>query len=1163
MVVLRPQRNLALRDGEGAVGDVEGDVGVVLGGRLAQGEGAVGETHVVGTSVGALGLGLGAADEHDVARRNAGRQRGLVDREVGDRLLGAVVLLAAVVACHLDGDGLGGGGNGQLAGGCLSNYILISSVDLADGAISEGVRVLASIGALATRGLDALKRDAFSVRVVARDRLFLAAVLNGAGLSGQGDVLVVVELDDVLGRVGREALNLALLARDGGVALDGLGRNLNRVAEGAGAGLVIGNLLVGAVPVVLDGVGDLVTGVVEVNLLRLANDHGHGAVVDSGVAIDDNRALSNLGALDEAGQGLGRRDGRSGAIKVVVHLDRLVHRNVLGVVVHVARNGDREGHGLGAGLVGVPTHELIGDAAVGLGVSRRLGGRGNRGLAVLELVVHALAVLGEARGPCILQIEVDSNGLLALDLNLAVEVIAAAVVRDLVGVQNDGLNVVLGDGGALLLLERRLPRVVNGTPVIGIRGLVEFPAGAGTAVRPRHDAIAHVVVSVLLIAVPGRTFKVQRQLVGSSAATPSRKPVGRVIRGRICRRAVLEEEIRSLGCRARCRNRHVMGGREDSTVLGDRRGRNGDGALLDAHDLAGGIDGGNARIARRPRHVIRTVNVGGQRNVLELLNRVIAIDDEFLDRGLLEHVDGVFIGVGLPRATAPLLVGVDDRGRPDLQALNRGGAATIAGTKCHHAIVRVTPGVVPAAIRALEAQRLADIDVLDVVGILALFVGNHDNDVAGVLVNPAAAGLHHNGIHAVLGELILVVVILAGALNLHAIAVVLKREEATVKRGRGVNLLARGRVDENRHPEVVGTGNIARRVLDVERTLVHLDGDGRRPLGSGVPSAVGINVLAVHVDLGAVAVEGPSGREGARKRLLIARHGHVELAIAGPRAYRGVTVEREGELVAHRDFGGTGDGVLVIVGEGDGVDEALGIGGLVVGVLLGVVGLGDGLGLAGGAVGVVGGLFGLELEGGAREDVGRGDGVVVVGVSGELALGARDRELNGREGVAVVGLDGELEVLASGDGDLGGTGGELLAVNTLDGCVIKAAQRDVSLGGSGLGLLLGGATLLGGVTGAGGILLGRGVLAGLLGRLLLSLGLLLGRRIGRSVLRIDVCSALLEDGSDLLLHLCQGGSGHAREDRERGQGHNDCPATKDGQRALCVTHIPQLHQPVD
>ena len=507
VTVLRPQRNLALRDGEGAVGDVEGDVGVVLGGRLAQGERAVGETHVVGTSVGALGLGLGTTDEHDVARRNAGRQRGLVDREAGDRLLGAVVLLAAVVACHLDGDGLGGGGNGQLASVRLGNHVLISSVDLADGAISEGVRVLASIGALATRGLDALKRDAFSVRVVARDRLFLAAVLNGAGLSGQGDVLVVVELDDVLGRVGREALNLALLARDGGVALDGLGRNLNRVAEGAGAGLVIGNLLVGAVPVVLDGVGDLVTGVVEVNLLRLANDHGHGAVVDSGVAIDDNRALSNLGALDEAGQGLGRRDGRSGAIKVVVHLDRLVHRNVLGVVVHVARNGDREGHGLGAGLVGVPTHELIGDAAVGLGVSRRLGGRGNRGLAVLELVGRRV-VLGKARRTGVLQVEDGVDGLLALDLNLAVEVIAAAVVRDLVGVQNDGLDIVLSDGGALLLLERVLPRVVDGVPVGAIGGvvLVELPAGAGAAIRPRHNAVGHVVVGVL--AGPSNTLKV-------------------------------------------------------------------------------------------------------------------------------------------------------------------------------------------------------------------------------------------------------------------------------------------------------------------------------------------------------------------------------------------------------------------------------------------------------------------------------------------------------------------------------------------------------------------------------------------------------------------------------------------------------------------------------
>ena len=600
-----------------------------------------------------------------------------------------------------------------------------------------------------------------------------------------------------------------------------------------------------------------------------------------------------------------------------------------------------------------------------------------------------------------------------------------------------------------------------------------------------------------------------------------------------------------------------MGGRKNSTVLSDRRSGNGDGALLDAHDLAGGIDGGNARVARRPRHVIRTVNVGGQRNVLELLNRIVAIDDEFLDRGPLEHMDGV----GLSSRPPTVLVSVGDRGRADLHTSHSSRIARV-GLKRRNVTVRDAPAVALVA-RARKGNGLANIDVLDVGGILALFVGNHDNDVAGVLVNPAAAGLHHNGIHAVLGELILVVVILAGALNLHAIAVVLKREEATVKRGRGVNLLARGRVDENRHPEVVGTGNIAQRVLDVERTLVHLDGDGRRPLGSGVPSAVGINVLAVHVDLGAVTVKGPGGREGARKRLLVARHGHVELAIAGPRAYRGVTVEREGELVAHRDFGGTGDGVLVIVGEGDGVDEALGIGGLVVGVLLGVVGLGDGLGLAGGAVGVVSGLFGLELEGGTREDVGRGDGVVVVGVSGELALGAGDRELNGREGVAVVGLDGELEVLAGGDGDLGGTGGELLAVNTLDGGVVKAAQRDVSLGGSGLGLLLGGAALLGGVTGAGGILLGRGVLAGLLGRLLLGLGLLLGRRIGRSVLRIDVCGALLEGGGHLLLHLCQGGSGHAREDCERGQGHDDCPATKDGQRALCVTHIPQLHQPVD
>ena len=208
-----------------------------------------GQTHRVAARVGALRR----------SRSGEGEVRFRIERIAGgNRVVGHGLLRAAVrPAVGIAGDGHNDAadrGDRQLAVFRLGHDILSRGVDGADRILRELRVIRSDVRALRTDG------DGAEVRAVghggeAGDAVLLAVIGHGTAVRGQGDVLIIIEVDLVRTRADRQAL---AVRRDGGIAGDADGT----LRDGRVKGLAVHGLgerhLVGrAVPVVVDGVAQV------------------------------------------------------------------------------------------------------------------------------------------------------------------------------------------------------------------------------------------------------------------------------------------------------------------------------------------------------------------------------------------------------------------------------------------------------------------------------------------------------------------------------------------------------------------------------------------------------------------------------------------------------------------------------------------------------------------------------------------------------------------------------------------------------------------------------------------------------------------------------------------------------------------------------------------
>ena len=264
----------ALRDVEAAVLHLEADVREVLAGVA---EVARLKPHGVAARVGARHLRR--TRERDVARVEAGRGVGALGAadHVGDgialdAMLRAVILLAVRVSLDFDDYLLGVRADHELAVIRFRNDELAVSAHRASGSGSKGIRIVARIGSLAAQKRDARKRGVRDIAGVTLDALRLARVFPRCGIRREGHILVIVDVDD--GAAVELDSCSCRLTRHYGISVDSLreigGRNL---APPRGARrLGVGNLLLGAVEVIIHLVVGSVLLVVEDDFGRLAFD---------------------------------------------------------------------------------------------------------------------------------------------------------------------------------------------------------------------------------------------------------------------------------------------------------------------------------------------------------------------------------------------------------------------------------------------------------------------------------------------------------------------------------------------------------------------------------------------------------------------------------------------------------------------------------------------------------------------------------------------------------------------------------------------------------------------------------------------------------------------------------------------------------------------------
>ena len=213
-------------------------------------------------------LELAGIEMHQIAARVGALRRGIAgEGEVllrierifrGKRVAGRGVLVAVI------GHGFGVAGDGhndavdrrdrQQTVLRLGHDILFRGVHRADRSLLELRGISADIRPLRTDG------DGAEVRAVGRageagDAVLLAVIGHGTAVRGQGDVLIIIEVDHVLTRADRQIL---AVRRDGGIAgdVDGTLRD-GRVKGLAAHGLGRCHRLLRTIPIVVDGIAQV------------------------------------------------------------------------------------------------------------------------------------------------------------------------------------------------------------------------------------------------------------------------------------------------------------------------------------------------------------------------------------------------------------------------------------------------------------------------------------------------------------------------------------------------------------------------------------------------------------------------------------------------------------------------------------------------------------------------------------------------------------------------------------------------------------------------------------------------------------------------------------------------------------------------------------------
>ena len=264
----------ALRDIEAAVLHLEADVREVLAGVV---EVARLEAHGVAARVGARCLRR--ARERDVARVEAGGgvgARGAADH-IGDGIaldavLRAVVLPAARIALDFDDNLLGACADHKLAVIRFRNDVLAIGAHRTDRSRSKGIRIIARVGALATKKCDVRERGLRNIAGVAFDELLLARVFPRCRIRRERHILVVVDVDD--GAAVELDSCSCRLTRYCSVSVDGLREvgGCNLAPPRGAQRLGVGNLLLGAVEVIVHLIVSSVLFIVEDDLGRLTFD---------------------------------------------------------------------------------------------------------------------------------------------------------------------------------------------------------------------------------------------------------------------------------------------------------------------------------------------------------------------------------------------------------------------------------------------------------------------------------------------------------------------------------------------------------------------------------------------------------------------------------------------------------------------------------------------------------------------------------------------------------------------------------------------------------------------------------------------------------------------------------------------------------------------------
>ena len=356
------------------------------------------------------------------------------------------------------------------------------------------------------------------------------------------------------------------------------------------------------------------------------------------------------------------------------------------------------------------------------------------------------------------------HNLLNFDFDLAVEMIATAVFGNLVGVQNNSLDVIFGNRDVQLVLYFVFVVVENLAP-IGV-GARQCPSGASGAIGPTYDTVRNVVPRVFA----AKSSAVDIHFDIKVAASASREPIARGVRIGIARRALQEEELRGRRLRGRFRYRDLVSCREHLALGGGRNSGDGDLALGHTGHLTVRVNGSDRWIARRPRDI--GVGIGFKYDILELFDGIGASDFKLAYRGLRKNVDCKRFGLPV---IPPFVIAMHKR-NVTLGFARYGYAVAVFIERDETFILAINPPIAvgaPPAARTRICLAFADVNPFFERLVVGLLGGNRNNDFGLVaeIVNPAAVGPDFHRVVARLFEIIGIMPVL-GRIKLHAIAIV-------------------------------------------------------------------------------------------------------------------------------------------------------------------------------------------------------------------------------------------------------------------------------------------------------------------------------------------------------------------------------------------------------